>query len=88
MKKLNLTNLLFWMLGLIGFLIAVFTFIVIATGIDTSGDQVRSGMILFVSFIMCAGVAFSGLIIMALTQISSVLHRIEKLMLEHVERTR
>jgi len=87
MKKFNLTNVLFWVIGLIGFVIGVIIFIIIAAGLDTSGsDSVRSGMILFVSFIMCSGIAFGGLIIMALTQISSTLHRIERLMKDREEK--
>jgi hypothetical protein len=83
MKKINLYNILFWAIGLVGFVIGVLIFIIIATGLDTTTeDPVRSGMILFVSFIMCSGVAFGGLIIMALTQISSTLHRIEKILKE------
>lgn len=88
MKTLNFTNLLFSMIGLVGFIIGVLIFIVIATGIDISdgGDPVRSGSILFVSFIMCSGVAFGGLIIMALTQISSTMMAIRKLLEEREER--
>jgi hypothetical protein len=86
MRKVNLTNLLFWVIGLIGFLVAVVMFVAIAAGVDTGGDSVRGGSILFVSFILCAGVAFSGLIIMALTQISSTLGHIEKMMREQVDK--
>ncbi len=86
MKKINFTNVLFWFTGLIGFVIGVIIFLIIVAGLDTtSGDPVRSGMILFVSFIMCYGVAFGGLIIMALTQISSTLHRIERLLKDREE---
>lgn len=81
MKRINFSNALFSIAGLVGFLIGIMVFIVIVSGLDTSGsDPVRSGMILFVSFVMCSGVAFGGLIIMALTQISSTLIRIEKLL--------
>ncbi len=88
MKQVTLTNILFWVIGLIGALIAILAFIVIAAGVDTGaeGDHVRSGMILFVSFIMCSGVAFGGLIIMALTQISSTLQRIELLLIYEKEK--
>ncbi len=87
MKKINLSNILFWVIGLIGFIIGIIIFIVIAAGLGTTAesDPVRNGMILFVSFIMCSGVAFGGLIIMALTQISSTLNRIEKLIKEREE---
>ena len=82
MKQITVSNVLFWAIGLIGALVAVVAFILIATGVETEAgdDHVRNGMILFVSFIMCSGVAFGGLIIMALTQISSTLQRIERLL--------
>ncbi len=86
MKGINLTNLLFWLTGLIALLIGIIIFILIVAGIDTGADDpVRSGVILFVSFIMCSGLAFGGLIIMALTQISSTLQRIEKILKDREE---
>lgn len=78
--KINLGNLLFSGIGLVGFLLGVIVFVMIAAGIDNGEGGPRSGLILFLSFVLCSGVAFTGLIVMALTQISSTLSRIEEIL--------
>lgn len=80
--KFNMPNVVFSGIGFVGFLLGVAVFVIIASGIDTGEGGPRSGLILFLAFVMCSGVAFAGLIVMALTQISSTLRRIEDILKE------
>ncbi len=84
--KFNTGNIIFGSIGFLGFMLGVIVFILIASGIGEGEMSARSGIVLFVSFVMCAGVAFAGLMIMALTQIGSTLRRIEVLLKAEVEK--
>lgn len=68
-------------IGLLGFILATVAFLLILSGVreaDTAGSS--AGVVLFTSFIMCAGLAFAGLMITTLAQISDTLRSIENLL--------
>jgi hypothetical protein len=79
-KDGELGNAFVRVVGLLGFILATVAFLLILSGIK-SGDATQSGgVVLFTSFIMCAGLAFAGLMITTLAQISDTLRSIEALL--------
>ena len=68
-------------IGLAGFIVATVGFLLVLSGVPTvtDGDS-NAGVVLFNSFIMCAALAFAGIMITSLAQISDTLRNIEKLL--------
>lgn len=81
-NKKELGNSFVRVIGLIGFILATVAFILILSGVKEMESEASGGVVLFTSFIMCAGLAFAGLMITTLAQISDTLRSIEKLLSE------
>ena len=80
-KDSELGNAFVRVIGLIGFILATVAFLLILSGVkeaDTASEN--SGVVLFTAFIMCSGLAFAGLMITTLAQISDTLRSIENLL--------
>ena len=68
-------------IGLAGFIVATVGFLLVLSGVPTIEDAANgSGVVLFNSFIMCAALAFAGIMITSLAQISDTLKNIEALL--------
>jgi hypothetical protein len=80
-KDSELGNAFVRIIGLMGFILATVAFLLILSGVKAadSGDA-SGGVVLFTSFIMCSGLAFAGLMITTLAQISDTLRSIESLL--------
>ncbi|MBU0859193.1 MAG: hypothetical protein KJ667_04590 [Alphaproteobacteria bacterium] len=77
----ELGNAFVRVIGLLGFILATVAFLLILSGVkDAENAANSSGIVLFTSFIMCAGLAFAGLMITTLAQISDTLRSIENLL--------
>lgn len=81
-KNNELGNSMVRIIGLIGFILATVAFLLILSGIREMEPTTNGGVVLFTSFIMCSGLAFAGLMITTLAQISDTLRNIEKLLSE------
>ena len=80
-KDSELGNSFVRIVGLLGFILATVAFLLILSGVKSAdaGDA-SGGVVLFTSFIMCSGLAFAGLMITTLAQISDTLRSIEFLL--------
>ncbi len=68
-------------IGLAGFIVATVGFLLVLSGVPTVTDaENSSGVVLFSSFIMCAALAFAGIMITTLAQIAHTLKNIENLL--------
>ncbi len=72
---------IFRIIGLVGFILAVIAFFLVTSSVSQlGGDGNDTSSVLFMSFIMCAALAFIGLMISALAQILRSLQNIEYLL--------
>lgn len=80
-KDSELGNAFVRIVGLLGFILATVAFLLILSGVKGSdAADANGGVVLFTSFIMCSGLAFAGLMITTLAQISDTLRSIESLL--------
>lgn len=83
LKEKDVGNSFVRIIGLIGFICATVAFLLILSGIREAAEGgENTGVVLFTSFIMCCGLAFAGLMITTLAQISDTLRSIEALLKE------
>jgi len=77
-KDTDLGNRFVRVIGLLGFIFATVAFLLILSGVPTVNEPENpAGVVLFNAFIMCAALAFAGIMITTLAQISDTLRNIE-----------
>lgn len=82
-KNTDFGNRFVRIIGLLGFIVATVAFLLVLSGVPVDGaaeEATAPGIVLFNAFIMCAALAFAGIMITTLAHISDSLRSIEGLL--------